>query len=102
MRLSDGIADEKAVELRAFNLFECLCRGSGVLDDGRDAGLLQRMADREPIHIVVVEHEDTRVCWRLAGLSPPLWLFILTLDSQGYETQLGYLDNANSRVDDHR
>ena len=30
MRLSDGIADEKAIELRAFNLFECLCRGSGV------------------------------------------------------------------------
>ena len=28
MRLSDGIADEKAIELRAFNLFECLCRGS--------------------------------------------------------------------------
>jgi hypothetical protein len=60
------------VELRAFNLFECLCRGSGVLDDGRDAGLLQRMADREPIHIVVVEHEDTRVCWRLAGFIAPV------------------------------
>ena len=44
MRLSDGIADEKAIELRAFNLFERLCCGSGVLDDGRDAGLLQRMA----------------------------------------------------------
>ena len=67
IRARDGIADENAIEFRAFNLFERLCRGSSVMDDGSDAGLMQRTAYRDPIHNVVVDHENTRSP-RLAGV----------------------------------
>ena len=60
VRASDGIPDEKAIELRAFNLFERLCRGPGVMDDGSDAGLMQGTTHCEAVYIVVVEHENAR------------------------------------------
>jgi len=60
VRASSGVADVNAIVLCRFDPFDRLRCGSGVMNDAGDGGLVQRLANRKPIHVVIVDHQNPR------------------------------------------